>query len=551
MRVALVWLGSLCQVQVGSIVYAEGPSAAGFIWTKPMGWFDTAAALNRVAGGVQAGNRLVRLRACKPRCRGASARPTPALCLAGAADDQSGPDVSTPAQVHSLVHVGGGGSGGSPGRNKRLESGRRQDSAPWWAGTALQQHFYAIEDPNELLALLEGRLLPGIAGQRFNTLAGARAGSSKEREKEGMTWREAAVAMFRLKMLARSSSRMSPLFLSSSTSTAPSDVLSPQRTQRAMESLASFIAHELLSACNAVGADTMSDCPLQKWAVKRKIVPSAATTGAMSTDVQQGSCSVGQHVHDGKLLAMSLDAAAAYNGTYILVQACSTLLSTRNFASRFFVLPSLTTLSDTNKVGLGGWRVGESNRGVDMESMAAVLNVLTRHPKCATPEMMEKMGKVVTLSSAIDVTGKQLATVVSALAKRNGSLNEEAVLHLAHVATQLAPHAFTLPSCAIILGALVSRSAISTHTPTPPLPPPLSKTSATASDSATTASDGTAISRLYIHILKALWVISPDQLVPRSHAAVASLSSTIVSLGKLARASKGPFDKQLLIQVCE
>jgi len=140
MRVALVWLGSLCQVQVGSIVYAEGPSAAGFIWTKPMGWFDTAAALNRVAGGVQAGNRLVRLRACKPRCRGASARPTPALCLAGAADDQSGPDVSTPAQVHSLVQGGGGGGGGPPGRKKGRKRGRGQDWPPWGAGRPPQTH---------------------------------------------------------------------------------------------------------------------------------------------------------------------------------------------------------------------------------------------------------------------------------------------------------------------------------------------------------------------------------------------------------------------------
>ena len=133
------------------------------------------------------------------------------------------------------------------------------------------------------------------------------------------------------------------------------------------------------------------------------------------------------------------------------------------------------------------------------------------------------------------VTTTQLLSLLSLLCAGAGGANgarpqqQAAMLHLANLATLLPPHTFNPSSCATLLNFLLLQS-VPTALPTRNW-------------------DKDIYSRVHDYVLKALWAIPPDRLVPRNRAAVAALTSCIASLAKLSRPPDAPGDKKLLIQL--
>ena len=422
-----------------------------------------------------------------------------------------------------------------------------QDAVSWspaW-GTQLEQQLRATQNLGDLLTLVETHHpAAAVSGRDGSAVAkedrARTSGAASAAPAWCMTWREAAIAMNRIELLSRAAFQPRPDTAAALNSSAiyraspPSGTAAQERAQRAMLALATLISDELLSAA----------------------------TSARRQQPQQAAARIGAERQDGKLLALSLSAAEPYNGTLPFLRAASALLSQDAFLTALFSRPG-NKHSERQRSRETPISVSAQERQVDVGALATVMSVLSRRGRgsLASASLMAQLDQLilqvlpahVTRSSSVStqldgagdfgafggagsgVTTTQLLSLLSLLCAGAGTANgarpqqQAAMLHMANLATLLSPHTFNPSSCATLLNFLLLQS----------LPTALP----------TRNWDKDIYSRVHDHVLKALWAIPPERLVPRNRAAVAALSSCIASLAKLSRPPDAPCDKKLLIQL--
>ena len=436
------------------------------------------------------------------------------------------------------------------GQTSRGLPGAQDARSPAW-GTQLEQRLRATQNLDDLLTLVEthhpAAAVSGRDGSAVEKEDRERTpGAASAAPARCMTWREAAVAMNRIELLSRAAiqARPGPDTAAAHHSSAihratpPSGTAAQERAQRAMLALATLISDELLSAATSARRQP-----------------------------QHAVARIGAERQDGKLLALSLSAAEPYNGTLPFLHAASALLSQDAFLTALFSRPG-NKLSERQRIRETPIRetpisVSAQERQVDVGALATVMGVLSRRGRgsLASASLMAKLDQLilqvlpahVTRSSSVStqlggagdfgafggagsgVTTPQLLSLLSLLCAGAGGANglrpqqQAAMLHMANLVTLLPPHTFNPSSCATLLNFLLSQG----------LPTALH----------TRKWDKDIYSRVHDHVLKALWAIPPERLVPRNRAAVAALSSCIASLAKLSRPPDAPGDKKLLIQL--
>jgi hypothetical protein len=183
------------------------------------------------------------------------------LCLAGESDcaKEEGGSPASPHLPGKIEFAKSPDSFRGRGRSDRrfqalgprLSLFRQQDAAQWSleGGTRLQKQFFSMQNIDELLVLLEMNITR-------------------------MTWREAAIAMHRLNMLARSPSPPKTCLHEAhlhpnqtATTTTPT---SPQRVQRGIQALSDLIAQELYSAIKSQQHGPSASTTATKVGVNRK-----------------------------------------------------------------------------------------------------------------------------------------------------------------------------------------------------------------------------------------------------------------------------------------
>ena len=173
-----------------------------------------------------------------------------------------------------------------------------------------------------------------------------------------MTWREAAVAMNQIRMLSRGAGeRPRPVITAAARNSSATHRPRPstgtarqERAQHAIVALSALIADELSAAADAAG--------LQQ--------------------PQQAAASIGAEGHDGKLLALALSAAEAYNGTLPLLRAASALLSQDAVLAVLFCRPGS---ADRQPQPRGAPVLSDRGRGrqVEVGALVTAMGVLSRH----------------------------------------------------------------------------------------------------------------------------------------------------------------------------